>query len=238
MAETQPTTADAAGVTRTAEGQIADLSPPPTSTPPSTPAPTTSQPQTSTEKLSDAPAKSLLNEEGAKEGAPEKYTDFTVPEGFTLDEQVAKDAGELFKRLDLSQPHAQELVDFYIKQTKEAFEAPFNAYQDKRQEWRDEINGDPEIGGTKLNGVKASIGKLIDSFGDRKIAEAFREAMDFTGAGDNPAVVRGLYALSKRLNEGAAVRGNGPSPEGQRAPGSGERSAAQALYPNLPSTAR
>jgi hypothetical protein len=208
-----------------------------TSTPPST-EPSTTPPPTETPKTQEAkdgkPTQSLLNQKSPEKGAPDSYSDFTVPEGFTLDGEVAKEAGALFKGLDLTQTQAQSLVDYYVKQTKEAFEAPFNAYMDKRQEWRDEINADPDIGGSKLNGVKVSIGRLIDSFGNAKVAEAFREAMDYTGAGDNPAVVRGLYELSRRLTEGAAVRGNGPSTEGQRL-GPEQRSTAQAIYPHLPS---
>jgi hypothetical protein len=249
MPETSPTTPDAAGVTRTPTGEIADQSPTGTPAPTETivrPPPTTIQSKetpTKSESKADGKTadsgKSLLNEKSEEaKGAPEKYTDFTAPEGFVLDQDVVKEASALFKKHNLSQGQSQELVDFYIKQTKEAFEAPFNAYVDKRQEWRDTINADPEIGGSKLNGVKVSIGKLIDSFGDAATAEAFREAMDYTGAGDNPAVVRGLYALAKRLTEGGPVRGGGPSTEGQRAPGEGRPSAAQAIFPNLPSSSR
>lgn len=184
-------------------------------------------------KPDEKSSKSLLNEKGPQ-GAPEAYADFTVPEGFELDKEVGDEARAIFKGYNLTQEQAQGLVDFYVKHTKEALEAPFNAYMDKRQEWRDTINADPEIGGSKLNDVKVSIGRLIDSFGNSKVAEAFREAMDYTGAGDNPAVVRGLFELSKRLTEGHAVRGNGPSTEGQRI-GQAAPSAAQAMYPHLPS---
>jgi hypothetical protein len=127
-------------------------------------------------------------------------------------------------------------VDFYIAKTAESHNQPYEQYQETRQTWRDEINADPDIGGTKLNGVMVSISKLIDSFGDAKVADAFREAMDYTGAGDNPGVVKGLYALAKRLTEGGPVRGVGPSLDGMRRPGEGRPSAAQAIYPNLKST--
>jgi hypothetical protein len=248
MPETSPTIQDEAGVTRTPTGTIQDQS---TSIPPSQPRelpkaePLKAEATTTTQSSEKPPEKSdgkstqsLINEKSTEKGAPEAYSDFTVPEGFALDGEVAKEAGTLFKGLDLTQTQAQSLVDFYVKQTKEAFEAPFNAYMDKRQEWRNQINADSEIGGSKLNGVKVSIGKLIDSFGNAKIAEGFRDAMDYTGAGDNPDVVRGLYELSKRLTEGHAVRGNGPSTEGQRPGGAAQPGAAAAMYPHLPSSNR
>ena len=245
MPEAQPTTSDEAGVTRTPTGAIVDQNqsiPTPPSTPSPEPPKEASKPSTTqptTEAKSDAkpaePGKSLINEKSEEpKGAPEKYADFTVPEGFVLDEDVAKNAGTLFKELDLNQTGAQKLVDFYVEQTKQAFSAPFERWQEQQQQWRDQVNADPDFGGSRLNATRASIGRLIESFG--KYGEGFRDAMDSTGAGNHPAVIGALYTLSKILTEGAAVRGNGPSREGQVAPGVGRPSAAQAMYPNLPTS--
>jgi hypothetical protein len=218
---------------RTPEGQIVDQSPTLTSTPPSTPEEST---PTSPKETTKSEAKSLLNEETPEpKGAPEKYENFKVPEGFTLDEAFTKDASTLFKKLDLNQVGAQELVDLHTKVVKEAYEANEAIKANERLKWRDEINADPEIGGSKLRNTKISIGRLIDMFGSAKVAEGFRKAMDSTGAGDNPDVIRGLYALSKHLTEGGVVRGNGPSVEGQRVNGTAQPSTAQAMYPHLPS---
>jgi hypothetical protein len=188
-----------------------------------------------TARADTAPAKSLLNEKGPSQGAPEKYEDFTVPDGFELDKNVAAEFGTVAKGLNISQTGAQELVDLYVKHVQEANNAPYKAWSDVQERWRNEINDDPNIGGSKLSGVKVSIGKLFDSLGDAKTADAFKEAMDYTGAGNNPAVIRFLYSLAKRLTEGGPVRGGGPSTEGQIAPGTGRPSAARAIYPNLPS---
>jgi hypothetical protein len=113
--------------------------------------------------------------------------------------------------------------------------APAEFYEHKQNEWKAEINSDPEIGGSKWNGTKASIGRLFDSLGDAKLTDGFREAMDYTGAGNHPAVVKFLARVAQRLTEGGPVRGSGPSSEGMRPPGVGAPSAAQAIYPNLPS---
>jgi hypothetical protein len=216
------------------------------SRPPSTTT-TTSPPPTKTAEKIDATDgkgadagkeadKSLLNEKGeAAKGAPEKYEDFKVPEGYTLEETTGNEFRDLAKRNDISQSTAQELVDFYIAKTREAQQRPMDVWRGVQEQWKDEIRGDANIGGSRLNGTVQSIGKMIDSLGDAKLAEGVREAMDYTGAGNNPAVVRFLFALSQRLNEGGAVRGGGPSTEGQRAPGQAAPSAAQAMYPHLPS---
>src|SRR6516162_4719376 len=69
-----------------------------------------------------------------------------------------------------------------------------------RKSWVEEINKDADIGGSKLNGAMAAISKLIGSTGE--VGEAFKDAMDYTGAGDHPAVAKFLYALAKKLTEG------------------------------------
>lgn len=230
---------------RTETGAIKDQTAP-------APVTTSSSEKTEPEKAppaADKPAdpaktdKSLLNDgdkkpeaEGekkpeAKATVPEKY-EFKLPEGFTLDEPTAASASELFKKHGLPQEAAQELVDFYAKQAVALRDAPMKAYQDMRKGWRGEVKADPVIGG-KLDQVKTTVAKAIDGLGDAKLANDFRDAMDLTGAGDNPAFIRVFYRLAQAVTEGKAVSGNGPAPV--KAPGqSAIPSAARALYPNLP----
>ena len=59
--------------------------------------------------------------------------------------------------------------------------------------------------------------------------------MDLTGGGDHPAILKALKIIGTRIGEGKLVTGAGPSPTGQ--PGSKPKNAAQALFPNLPSSA-
>ena len=255
MSDQAPTQPDSSGVTRTSTGEIANLDT--TFTPPSekpaetivrpapTPTPTTTpsiEPKTEAKADGKAPAaaepktpRSLINEEDSPQGAPEKYEDFKVPEGFALDTEAATEFNALAKAGNLSQSYSQKLVDFYIKLQQQMNNAPAEFYETKQNEWKSAINSDPEIGGSKWNGTRASIGRLFDSLGDAKMTDAFREAMDYTGAGNHPAVVKFLARVAARLTEGGPVRGGGPSQEGMIRPGEGRPSAAQAIYPNLPS---
>lgn len=167
-------------------------------------------------------------------GAPEKYEPFKAPEGYELDEKVVAGASELFKELGLSQEQAQKLVDFYGKDSLSAKEAAYKGWTDTQEEWIAKLKTDPEIGGSKLDKVRASIGRAIDRLGP-VLGPQFREAMDFTGAGNNPAFAKAMNLWSEMLGEGTSVRGNGPtdgSPPGARP------SAAQAIYPTLPSAAK
>lgn len=219
---------------RTETGEILDQAP---KTEPTTEGKTEPEAKTdATEPSKDKP--SLLNEkkEEPKAGAPEKYEPFTVPEGFTLDEKVSGEASAIFKELGLDQASAQRLVDFYSSKTIEAANAPYELYSKMREGWQTEVRADPEIG-TKLPAVKETISRALDSLGDAKLANEFRGAMDLTGAGDHPAFIKAFYKLAQAVTEGKAVTPKGPSVEGQKAPGVGKPTAAQALYPNLPSSA-
>ena len=138
---------------------------------------------------------------------------------------------DTFKELNLSQAGAQRIMDLYTKEVSEATEAPYKLWKDTQESWRTEIMQDPNIGG-KLDQVRASTSKMIDGLGDPKLAADFRSAMDFTGAGNNPAFIRLFYALAQRMTEGGAVSGGGPA--GVGTPGGGKpASIANAMYPNL-----
>lgn len=181
------------------------------------------------------PAKTALNNDAKPaEGAPEKYADFKLPEGLKLQPEVLAEATEVFKGLNLSQEAAQSLVDFHAKQLTTAAEAPFKTVTELKTNWESSLKStygkDIEPGGK----VITSISRMIDTL-PPTIASGFREAMDLTLAGSNPAFVAAFYELSQRLSEGTTVKGNGPSPGGQKSPDAAPKSVAQAMYPHLKS---
>lgn len=200
----------------------------PTVTPPSvttlTPAGT---PPSEPSKTAEA---SLVNAEvkpeAKPEGAPEKYEAFKIPDGYEANEPVLTEATGVFKDLGLSQGQAQKLVDFYSKISANAANEGVKLWQDTQTAWRDEVKNAPDIGGAKLGQVMATINKAINTIGDAKVISEFREAMNITGAGNNPNFIRAFYALAQKLTEGGPVSGR---PESQKAP----TSAAAAMYPNL-----
>lgn len=180
--------------------------------------------------------KTLLNKKdpAAPLGAPEKYEDFKLPEGLEIKPETMAEASKLFKGLNLDQTQAQSLLDFHAAQLKAVTDAPFKTVVDLKTNWestlRDTYGKDIEPGG-KLN---VSIARMIDAL-PAKISADFREAMDLTLAGSNPAFVAAMKHWAESLSEGTTVRGNGPSPLGQKSPDAAPRSIAQALYPNLKS---
>lgn len=138
----------------------------------------------------------------------------------------------MFKELNLTQDQAQRLVDIQAKRESAAAIAAQKAYTDMRAGWVSEIKADTELG-PKLDAVKATINKGLESLGDPELTKSFKAAMDLTGAGDHPAVVKALFKWADRVTEGSHVTGKGPSPHGQNAPDAKPPSVANALYPNL-----
>jgi hypothetical protein len=228
MSGTAPTSPE--GVARTPTGDIASQS---QTTSPEATTPQTSTTPTENPSLANQSGESLANQKTPTEGgAPEAYTTWTVPEGFQMDEAVSKEIGTLFKGMNLTQAQGQQLVDFYTAKTAESANQPYQAWQETQEQWVKEVKADRELG-PRLNEVKTTISRAIDGLNDPKLARDFREAMDYTGAGNNPAFIRAFWKLAQMVTEGGHVAGGGPSPQGQRKAGE-TPSAARAMYPNLP----
>lgn len=165
-------------------------------------------------------------------GAPEKYADFKLPEGYAFDPEASKQITALFKDLNLTQEGAQKLVDYYANNSLQAAEAPYKLWADTQKEWVGEIDN---RFGSKAEAMRTDINKAIDSaISSPKLRTAFREALDLTGAGSNPDFFEALSIFAKPFIESAPVRGNGPTKESQSAPAAPSRpSAAEAIYPHL-----
>jgi hypothetical protein len=135
--------------------------------------------------------------------------------------------------MNLPQAEAQKLVDFYSSKTLEAVNAPYDAWRKTQEEWVKQVKADPTIG-PRLSQVTQTISRAIDSLGDARLATEFRAAMDYTGAGNNPAFIKAFYKLAQLVTEGGHVAGKGPSAAGQQRPGTTAGMGARAMYPTLP----
>jgi hypothetical protein len=248
MTDAAQTTVDQSGIERTGPGEIVDQS-----GKSQDPSNQNTNQGTDTQQKTEADGKTLLTEgkkaeEGKKEGeadkkdavkgAPEKYEDYKVPEGYTLDPAIKTEADALFKGLGLDQTQAQSLVDFYTAKTTEAFQQPYQAYKEMTDGWRKDAESHADLRGKLGPGqeVNVRIARALEGLGDAKLASDFRELMDLTGAGNHQAFIRVIDKLAQRVTEGTHVAGNGPSKGGQSAPGEKPPSAAAALWPKLKSS--
>lgn len=236
MTDTPATPATPSAASAPAATTPAAASPAAASTPAAAPAapasPASAPAAAASSEAPKAPA-GLLEEPAAVEAAkpadakpaevvPEKY-DFKVPEGITLDTEAMAQFEKGAREFGLTQDRAQVLLDQHLSALKKSQDALYNGWFDTQKQWQSETI--QAIGGeAKLPEAKAAIARAINAMGP-ELGPKFRQALNFTGAGNNPAVFQGLMKLAERFTEGSSVRGN-PAP--QAAP----KSAASLMYPS------
>lgn len=176
---------------------------------------------------------------------PPTYEAFKVPDGVTINDDQFKSITDILADhetravTDPSQIHAvmqemgQKLVDLHVAETQAASEryTRFQADNWKRtiEGWRGEFREDPDIGGNRADTSLARMGGLLEMYGQTAGAERLgklRDVLTFTGAGDNPEMLRFVnWAASRLVETSRPVAAIGP-----RAPV--VQSRAQRLYRN------
>lgn len=176
-----------------------------------------SKPEGDGDKPADKP------EDKPADDKPIEYEAFKLPEGMTLDEAKLGEFTKLAAEAKLPQETAQKMVDMYAAEIKQITEAPYRAWTDLQNQWQEQIRNDPVIGGADLDknlaATKAGIKNLLG-----EEAGKFFEALNMTGAGNNPDIVRGLFKAVAPHAPATPVRGN---------PGSGSKTAGATLYPQM-----
>ena len=160
----------------------------------------------------DAPVEAAAPAE--TESARPTYGEFKLPDGLTADAEAMKAATDLFADSKLSQEQAQKFIDFAASREKATAQAGVRAFVDLQTRWVSEIKADPEIGGSRLQASIASAARAID----RLDVPGLREALDLTGAGNNPAIVKAFARLGQMISEDRFRPGNGAPPNTPRSP--------------------
>tara|TARA_R110000796_G_scaffold14197_3_gene46481 strand:+ start:638 stop:1483 length:846 start_codon:yes stop_codon:yes gene_type:complete len=160
-------------------------------------------------------------EEG--EGAPEEYGDFATPEGF---EAVDTEALERFKPvaqdLNLNQDQAQKLVDMFADERTKMIDTQVKQWEDTRAGWLKTSKDDPDIGGKNFDVKVGAAITALDTFG----TPALREALEQSGMGSHPEVIRVFANIGEATSEGKIIAGGGS----QIAP---DKTQAQVMFPNM-----
>ncbi len=161
----------------------------------------------------DSPQEDMPPENTPPPRAPEEYSQFTVPEGLAMDEAQTADFKSFAKEQGLTQEQAQKVLDFGGVKIKEMIEAPYKTWRETQEKWQAEVKADPEIGGTKFEqSIKDSAlvfepNESNPFVGSAEEAKALREALNTTGAGNNPAVVKLFVKMGKLLAEPGTFTG-------------------------------
>jgi hypothetical protein len=178
------------------------------------PAPETGEKENGDEPLLE-PEAGEPKEENPDVGAPESYSEFTLPEGFTLDDTVKEEMCGLFKSMNLSQAGAQKLVDTYTKRMLAQKESELEALNTRRMQWRKEVRQRPTYEAERALARK----------GMREVVNTPEEKALFTDSwmSDHPVVFGMFVKIGRLLGEDA------PMPNGGSGKDSGE--SAEARFP-------
>ena len=153
-----------------------------------------------------------------KEGAPETYETFKLPEGTTVNEELMGEFNALAKEMNLPQESAQKIIDMVPKQF-EAFAAKqAEDWKGTREAWVKDIKEDKELGGEKLNETLERANRTLRNFG----SDGLKDFLADSGFGDSSDLVRMLVKLDVALGEDYVVDGKPSSEKG--------KSAAETLY--------
>jgi hypothetical protein len=164
----------------------------------------------------------VQTEEAAKPTAPvvpEVY-EFKVPEGFTLDQAVLDEFTPVLKELELPQDKAQKLVDTYSKITQAAAQKQQDDWVAQVNDWGKSVEKDPLLGGKNLPITVKDAQSAVARFGTNEL----KVALETTGLGNHPELVRFCAAVGKAMSEDTFHKVTAPG---------AERTREQILYPDM-----
>lgn len=169
----------------------------------------------------DAPIPEIPKSEGEKpaegsqsaEPAPlPTYESFTMPEGVTPDGtqlgEFTKMLGEyeLISKADhaATQKLGQDLLNRHIADVKETVQRVTDGYvaawNKQETDWLDAFKADPEIGGNRVNTTMKSVQEAVGKYaGTAEHTEEFRNFMETTKVGNNPALIRLINNMNGKI---------------------------------------
>ncbi len=157
-------------------------------------------------------------------GAPEAYTDFTLPDGFTLEGERKDVALSLFRDLGLSQAGAQRAIDHFIKTVGEdatvqqqAMEA---AVMQQRDDWAKQAKTER---GDKYDETVAYARTAVQALQNPKLVAAFDEL----GWGNHPELLKAFGQMGQMMRD-SPIDGIGKGGSSAEKP-----KPWNAMYPNM-----
>lgn len=170
----------------------------------------TGEPQGKETAEGESADKPLMTPDGGEEaekdpGAPEKYEPFKLPEGFALEGEEFEKVSSMLKGMNLSQSHAQELVDYFTRRMTDEKAAGLNALAARRKEWRAAIRQRPDFAnerGLVQRGMRAVLT-------DKDEKELFEDSW----MSDHPALWKVFAKVGRLVGEDSLPQGKGKRAE-------------------------
>lgn len=167
-------------------------------------------------KVDGAPVVEPKKEEGSQSAEPASlpaYEAFTLPEGTTFDDgklgEFTKELAEfeILSKADHAsmQEFGQKLVSRHVAEVQNTVQRLTEHYQEawakQGNDWKEAFEKDPEIGGNRKDTTITAITEAIAQYGGKPEQQAeFRQLMDQTRVGNNPALIRTMNNLVSEIN--------------------------------------
>lgn len=165
------------------------------------------------------------SKDGEGEGesqVPETY-EWKAPEGFEgeLDSAAIEQFEPIAKELGLTQEQADKMVALHADSLQRAQQQARDNWAQQQETWENDLRNDPDFGGAKFDENVGAAMKAVEKFG----TPGLKEALESTGMGNHPELVRTFAEIGKAISEDKIVMGNQSQ---------GERSMAERLYSQPP----
>lgn len=142
----------------------------------------------------------LLGGEAPAPVVPEKY-ELKLPESTMFDAAALEGIGAFAKDLGLSSEAAQKLVERDSKMLDNFAEHVETLAETEHKErvatWRQSVEKDPELGGEKFKETQFLADKAVRMFTTPELKQALNE----TGLGNHPELVRMFVKIGKAISE-------------------------------------
>lgn len=171
---------------------------------------------------------SMLGGEAAKpaEATPEAqpepvrpgYEPFALPDGLVADAERMGAFTDILGELGASQEQGQKLADLYAQEATRFRDhlaaEQHRVFDEMRADWRKQVADHPDLGGNRFETVLRHVRDLRDAFAsDDAHLKEFARVLDFTGAGDHPAVILWFANAAREFQR---LRGEGSPVPAQR----------------------
>src|SRR5579864_485881 len=172
----------------------------------------------------EGPKPSLVSEAAPESGdageapapAPIAFEPFTLPNGVEIDAAGMESFTGILGNPEMTpQERGQALLDLYIANLTELRERMTQhqqqAFDRTRENWRENFESDPDIGGNRRDTTLRLCAAVRDRFASipgvpparaQQQRQELLDALNYTGMGDYPAFIRFLSNIGAALSEG------------------------------------
>lgn len=172
------------------------------------------QTQNPTETTTEATAEAKPDQakpDDKPQGAPEEYAEFTLPEGYAMDADLAGDLKAEAKAMNLTQEQAQKLADLGAKQMQKFQAMQVDAMEKASETWVAEAKADKEFGGEKFEENLGFASKAMAEFGTPEL----RTLLNQSRMGNHPELIRFMIRAGKAISDDKFDAGRGKRPDTQ-----------------------